>query len=128
MRRTLVTMAVAGLVAVTSVTAASAARSTTAPDATVNLRLILTDKGARFASGPASWAKLMQLPRGTYGRVIIVNNGSKPYTFKMTGLQRNPVATIKPGKKAIIIADFLRRGDFRWTVDLAGSGGIFRIF
>ena len=71
----------------------------------------------------------MELPRGTYGRMIIHNTGTKPHTIVVTGLQRRTAATVKPGKKVIIVGDFLRRGDFKWSVD-AGStgGGLFRIF
>lgn len=128
MRRTLVAAAAVGAIAAVSAAAALGAARTTAPDATINLRLIVTDSSAKFA-GKAEWSKLMQLPRGTYGRVIIVNNGTQTHTFALSRLAKSPRATIKPGKKAIIVADFLARGDFPWAVDAGSTGaGIFRIF
>ena len=127
-RKTLVAAVAAGAAALTAVGAVSAAPATTAPDATVNLRLVVTDTSAAF-NGRPQWSKLMEPPRGTYGRMIIHNTGTKPHTFVVTGLQRRTAATVKPGKKVIIVGDFLRRGDFKWSVD-AGStgGGLLRIF
>lgn len=126
MRRTLVAGLVAGAVAVSGTAGALAARTTTAPDATVNLRLIVKDGVATF-SGRPEWSKVMELPRGTYGRMIIHNQGKQPHTFEVKGLHKGPKATIKPGKKVLVVADFLSRGTYRWTVDGSG-GGVFRIF
>lgn len=127
MRRTLVVATAVAALAASSAAVATAASRTTAPDATVNLRLILTDSSATFPGKP-EWSKIMQVPRGSYGRMIIVNKGKQPHTFKLNGLN-SPVATVKPGKKAILVADFLRRGDFAWHVDNGSTGrGIFRVF
>lgn len=128
MRKDLLAVLVAGAIAVTSVTAAGAASRTTAPDATVNLKITLTDKSARI-DGKSAWSTLLELPRGTYGRLFITNRGKAPHHFAVPNLPRGPKVTVAPGKRVVVVADFLSRGDYKWAVD-AGKihRGVFRIF
>lgn len=129
MRKTLLTAIAMGAIALTAVATAGAARRTTAPDATINLRITITDTSARIG-GKAAWSKLVELPRGTYGRLVITNAGKKPHLFAVTSkLPKAPKVTIAPGKKVVVVADFLTRGDFGWAVDAGAThAGLFRIF
>lgn len=128
MRSRTVIGVVAGLSALALAAGAGAAERTTAPDKTINLHITVTDKTASIG-GNASWSKLVELPRGTYGRLVITNTGTKPHLFGVSRLPRAPKVSINPGKRIVIIADFLTRGDFTWSVDNgAMHAGVFRIY
>jgi hypothetical protein len=125
--RTLIAVA-AGIAALAVVAGAGAAHRTTAPDKTIYLHITVTDKTASIG-GNAQWSKIVELPRGTYGRLVITNTGAKAHFFAVSGLPRGPKISIKPGKRIVVVADFLTRGDFPWSVDNGSThAGVFRIF
>ena len=125
-------LALAMLCAAAVASAAGARPSTTEPGQIVNVHVIITD--ARMVVTPKS------SPRGTYGRFIVLNNGSKPHNFTIgsqargTGVATGFSYTLRPRTQRVVLLFLDYRGQLPYFNKLKADRakpamrGVFRIY
>lgn len=115
MKRRICALAAALAVGIVPAARISAQPRTTAPPPVETIKVTITDAAIRMAPKRAQ--------RGTFGRFILVNVGSKPHAFTLghqrrgTGAQTGFTRSLAPGAQAILLL-FL---DYRGTIPYAGS-------
>ena len=117
MKRRICALAAALAVGIVPAARISAQPRTTAPPPVETIKVTITDAAIRMAPKRAQ--------RGTFGRFILVNVGSKPHAFTLgnqrqrhgAGSQTGFTKALGPGAQAILLL-FL---DYRGKIPYAGS-------